>query len=169
MKQLEKTLNAMAFGLLALLTANCGGSVASDPETEAKLNGTWQWEYSEYEDGVELKSKCIETYSLPDHSCRAECNITMTSPFYMDVATVSWTGTWKASKEQVECKIDKESISFNFNDEFDSSDRREFEDDFLSELKKVDYKEGMRFTSEITDKFTAVDDEDDTTYTFYRL
>ena len=169
MKRLKKTLSAMAFGLLALLTANCGGSVASDPETEAKLNGTWQCEFSEYEDGIELKTKGIETYSLPDHSYRAEYNITMTSPLYMEVATVSWTGTWKASKNQLEGKIDKESISFSFNDLFDSSDRREFEEDFLSDMKKDNYTEGMRFTSDITDKFTAKDDGDDIIITYYRL
>ena len=169
MKRLKKTLSAMAFGLLALLTANCGGSVASDPETEAKLNGTWQCEYTEYEDGIEIKIKAVETYSLPDHSFRSDLSLSMTSPFYMELGTVSMTGSWKASKELVECKIDKGSISFNLSDEFDSSDRREFEEDFLSELEKVDYTEGMRFTSDITDKFTAKEDEDDTILTYYRL
>ncbi|MDE6351738.1 MAG: hypothetical protein K2K88_01150 [Muribaculaceae bacterium] len=132
-----KSFAAIYVAIVSIFVTSCG--VTSDPETEKKLEGTWQTEYFDTEDGVKVKMTSIETYSLSDHRYDAQVGMEMTSPIYMNIGSINYTGTWKASKEMVECKIDKQSLSFKFSDLLDSSDKREFKQEFLKGLEENDY------------------------------
>ena len=167
MMRTTKIITTLMVSFVAIFATSCG--ITSDPETEKKLEGTWITEATEYEDGMRMKIVSKETFSLSGHVYEAQLSMMMTSPVRMDIGTVSYSGTWKAYKEGVECKIDKESLSFTFSNMLDASDKREMKQEIINGLEELDYTEGMRFTSDITDQFTAKDDEDDTVMTYYRV
>lgn len=149
--------------LIVVAFSSCSGS---DPETEKKLEGTWESVEYENEDGMKMKITSLETYSLSDHVYHSTVKMEMLSPVYVNMGTVSYSGSWSASKDMVTCKIDKNSVSFNFSNMLDSDEKRELKQDFLSSLKEQNYEEGMHITSSITDSFTASDDEGESfTYT----
>lgn len=149
--------------MVMLVTTGC---VMSDKETEAKLNGMWRTTETEYEDGVLTTISTTETFNAEDHTFTAE--ITCSSEGFRFV-TVSYEGSWKASTDEIEYEIDEKSLSFKFNKSLTSkSERAEFKQSMLDELKDTGYKEGMRIISDITDTFEAEDDEG-TKFTYYRI
>ena len=148
----------VALAVVALAFTGC--SESSDPATEQALEGTWMTEYTETEDGIKVIGYIYDTYSLSDHTFETKATFEFGYPINERFGTVTYSGTWKASKKAIHQKIDKDSFEFNFNRSlFDREDCEEFENEMLSELKKEGYSLGYIITSPITDTFEAKDDE----------
>lgn len=144
-------------GIMAQLSTSC---VNGDPETEAALEGVWKTSLSMTESGISMVATSLETYTLSDHQFHTEVTMRAGYPINARLCTVTYSGTWVATKEILYQDIDKNSITFSFNNALlDSEDKEEFKNDFLEDLKKDNYSEGMRFKSPITDTFEAEDDE----------
>lgn len=147
---------------IGLMSTSCE---SRDPETEQKLEGTWKADIVEMEDGVMIMVTMIEKYSLSNHEYSAEISYFM----HTNYATVTYSGKWEASKSSIMIDIDKESIKFYFNTNItDRSERKEFKEEMLAELKKNGYCEIVPINSSITDRFET-EDEDGEKLTYYRI
>lgn len=90
----------------------------------------------------------------------------MTYPETMHMFNVLYSGTWKASKNEIETVIDKNSIDFsNFNYLLDSEDRTEMKEYILSEFKNQGYKEVVKIISLESESLTINDGDSDITFT----
>ncbi len=157
---MKTILKQLSFVLLALSVLTISGCKSSDPETENALAGTWECHITLTEDDVTMIGKVIETYSLPDHEFQTEINFYLTYPMTIQICKITYSGQWKATKEYLYQDIEKNSISFTFNNSvLDSSDREGMKSQFLKELSDQGYSEGIRFKSPISDSFKAEDDE----------
>lgn len=146
--------------LIVTMTVALTGCESSDPETEQKLEGTWTYSSTEEEDGVKMTITAVERYSLSDHRFEATIMFDLGFPINEWMAKIKYSGEWSASKDAIMNKVDKGSITFDFNKSLlDSSDRRELKNNILDELKKNDYVEGVRILSPIGDTFDVVDDD----------
>lgn len=156
----QKWLFAILF--ISLLTS-C--SVKSDSETEKKLFGSWVAEMKDSEEGVTMKMRETDTYN-DDNTYYAYIKCYMTYPETMHMFNVSYSGTWKASKNEIETVIDKNSIDFsNFNYLLDSEDRTEMKEYILSEFKNQGYKEVVKIISLESESLTINDGDSDITFT----
>ncbi|MDE6048181.1 MAG: hypothetical protein K2G09_00610 [Paramuribaculum sp.] len=136
------------------------GCVSSDPETEQQLAGTWETSFTESEDGVQIVASSTETYSLEGHEYSCVLRYAFGYPIFEHFVTVTYSGNWKASKKTIEVDIDKNSIDFSFNKSItDKSDREEFKQEMLLELKKSGYSEESPILTSITDKFETEDED----------
>ncbi len=146
--------------LIVVMAINLSACENSDAETEQNLEGSWQYTYSETEDGVHMTVTATESYSLEDHRFNSYIIFHIGYPINADIATVTYEGKWYATKKEIVNDIEKGSVNFSFNKRLlDKSDREEFKDEILRELKKNDYQEGVRIKSPITDSFIAEDNE----------
>lgn len=150
-----------ALMVFAAALTGCTDTVKSDPATEEKLVGSWECSETEYEDGIAVTTTSRETYSLDDHRFEAKLTLRFGYPINARIATVTYSGKWRASKEVLVCDIDKNSIKFSGNmNILDRSDLKELRQEMESELKKNDYREAIEFISLInSDSFTAKDDD----------
>lgn len=159
----------VCLAIAVTLMCGCTLTVKSDPATERKLEGTWEFVEFEYEDGVALKITTRETYTLADHRFTAEITTHAGSPVNRHLMTLSYEGEWRASKDMLLNYIDKGSLNFSFNKMlFDKSDMLRLRTEMSVELRKNDYREGVEIKSPITDRFIAEDAEGDT-YTYRRV
>lgn len=146
--------------LIVTMTVALTGCESSDPETEQKLEGTWRYSLSDSEDGVSMSVTAMEEYVVKDHTFSSTIKFYVGYPINSNIATVSYSGKWHATKKEIINEIDKKSINFSFNKTFmDKSDRKEFKDELLMELRKNGYQDGVRIKSPIGDSFRAVDDD----------
>lgn len=141
--------------------ASCTLTVKSDSATEKKLVGTWECSQTEYEDGVAVTTTSRETYFLENHRFDAKLVLRLGYPVNARLATITYSGEWRASKEMLVCHIDKNSIKISGNmNLLDRSDLAELRSEMESEWKKIDYREAIEFVSLInSDNFTAKDDD----------
>lgn len=101
-----------------------------------------------------------EEYVVKDHTFSATMSFYVGYPINSTIATVSYSGKWHASKKEIFNEIDERSMNFSFNKSLmDKSDRKEFKDEMLKELRKNGYQEGVRIKSDIGDSFRAIDDD----------
>lgn len=164
-----KRKNLMVVMMLVAVLTVIPGCGTSDAETEKKLEGTWTYSTTEVENGIKMTMTAIEKYSLPDHRFEATMTLEVGYPVNETMATIKYSGKWSASKEGIVNKVDKSSITFEFNKSLvDRSDRQDFKEEMLAELKMNEYEERVRIVSPIGDTFEAVDDEGEK-YTYVRL
>lgn len=126
------------FSILFILVTILFASCSSDSKTEKKLVGEWESEGSERIEGFEFKYTTTLCFS-DDKTFRVEeyCVSPDIPELYY---SVRYEGTWKATSEEIFTTIDEKSIEFTCSDEFDKSEREEFENDILSELKKSGFE-----------------------------
>ena len=155
--------------LIVTMAVALTGCQSNDPETEQKLEGTWRYSFSEYEDGVSMSITAMEEYVVKDHTFKSTLTFYVGYPINSNIATVSYNGKWHATKEEIINEIDRKSINFTFNKSImDKNDRKEFKDELLIELRKNGYREGVRIKSPIGDSFLAVADDEER-YTYERV
>lgn len=147
--------------VMAVTLAGCTLTVKSDPATEKKLVGTWECTQTEYEDGVAVTTTSRETYSLEDHRFETRLVLRLGYPVNARLATITYSGQWRASKEMLVCHIDKNSIEISGNMKLlDFGDLAELRSEMEAEWEKNDYREAIEFISLINSgSFTAKDDD----------
>lgn len=167
MKKLtNKIMMVMAVLFAAVTMVACD---SADSATEKKLEGTWQFTYSEIEDGIPTEVYAVEEYSLPDHKFTTRLDMRLGYPINESLCIITYEGTWYATKKKIVNKIDKNSIEFSFNYMLDSSDRKDMEQEFIQGLKELGFEEGIYIRGSINDdSFTGYDDED-TEYNYRRI
>lgn len=154
---------------IATLAFAFTGCVSSDPKTEQQLAGTWQTTLNDSEDGIEMVAISTDTYSLEEHKFECVIKFSIGYPIFGDLATMTYSGKWKASKETIVVDVDKNSIEFSFNNGYtDKREREEFKNEILSEFKKSGYSEEYPILSPITDTFET-EDEDGERLVYTRL
>ena len=159
----------VCLAIAVTLMCGCTLTVKSDPATEQKLEGTWEFVETENEDGVDIRITTRETYTLADHRFTTKITMYAGSPVDRRIMTLTYEGEWRASKDMLLNYIDKGSLDFSFNNAlFDTADMLKLKTEMTSELRKNDYREGVEIKSPITDRFIAEDDEGDT-YTYRRV
>lgn len=169
MKLTFKTFLAIFATVISIISTSCSSSNNSDPETEKAIAGTWSTSFSDSEDGVVMKGTETSTYSLEDHKFNTTIKYYITYPITASFCTITYSGTWEASKEELTAYIDKSSVEFSFNKRMtDKSDREGFKSDILHEMEELDYYEILPFISDITDTFESID-EDGETITYHRI
>ncbi len=167
--KLFRPLTAILTAATLIMMSACTLTVRSHEPTEKKLAGTWEATSTEIEDGVEITYTMRDTYSLPDHRYESKVIIKAGYPVNTRLLTMSYCGEWRASKDMLITHIDKNSINFNYNTSLlDLADLLRMKQEMTHELKKNNYREGVELTSDITDRFTAKDDDGET-YTFIRI
>ncbi len=160
-------LAALAVLMIMIILTSCG----SDSELEKQVAGKWECVKYENEDGMSMKMTETINYSYVENgenTFKASIKIVVTSPIYIDMGKVSYSGTWSASNDRLLGEIDKNSISFSLTNLMDASDKREFEKEFKSELKKGDYVDGGKILSVTEDELRLQDEEDHEIYTYKR-
>lgn len=164
----EKFLNLCPWWFMALLIAFVTTACA-DSEMEKKLDGTWRFSQTETEDGVTTKMTETITYNASDHTMNASINLKVISPVHIDMATISYSGTWKATSDKVIAEVDENSVRFDFSDILDSSDRAEMRSEFKSGMTEGDYIDGGAILSISEDSFRLKDEEDGSIYNYTRV
>lgn len=167
-KNLFKQISLLAVCFTVCLVASCSTSVKSHPETEQEIDGTWETVAYEHEDGATLKMDVTMTYDADNHTFEGKIKMNLTSPVSMWMATVSYSGTWSASEEQLLGKIDKNSIDFSFSDMIDDAEQEELKQDCLKELKDGGYLDGGEILSISSDEMKIKDETDGTVYEYKR-
>lgn len=164
MKQLTKLI--LGIVMLPLLTL----MACSDSKMENRIDGTWKCVYTESEDGAKMKATETVTYDAANHTFEGKISMNVVSPISFHLATVTYSGTWKATKHRLLGEIDKNSVEFNFNTNMiDSSDRREMREEFMSELEDGDFVDGGKIIMISHDKLIIKDEEDGTLYNYKRV
>lgn len=167
MMRIFRIWTASVFAAVALAFTGC--SEPSDPETEQALQGTWMVELTDSKEVPEgVESYVVEMYDLFDHRFEGAICVETVNPVNERVVTVTYSGTWKASKKAIYHDIDKNSIEFKFNRNIlDNKECEEFKLEILEEFKKEGNFD-VRIVSPITETFEAIDDEGThVTYTMY--
>lgn len=164
MKTIMKSLLALIVAVTSLTLSGCNPK--SDPETEQKIEGSWEtYMYeTETEDGVTMRFKVTEnvTYQLPSHRMHGTVNMRMVSPMSINFLTMSFEGTWCADKQSLTENYDKKSIKFEFHtDLIDREDKEEMKRDMMSEFESKAASEIRMLDS---DMMMLWDGEDEITY-----
>ena len=122
------------FSLLTLIAmvamTACGSS-----ETEKKLNGKWETKM------VESGQNLTMTWDLnaDTHKSTLSINVGMDG---MDMATLSFNGTWKATDDKIVFALDEDDCTVNFSDSFKQMaglggvNLKEIEEQTIAEFKK---------------------------------
>ncbi|MDE6271911.1 MAG: hypothetical protein K2M31_02770 [Muribaculaceae bacterium] len=154
--------------LFMVVLSSCG----SNSEMEKKLDGKWECTKYEEEDGMTMKMTETITYNYSesgDNTFKSTIKIAVTSPVYLEMGKVTYSGTWTASSDKLMGEIDKNSINFSLSSLLDASDKREFEKEFKSELKNGDYIDGGKILSVSEDELKLQDEEDHEIYNYKRI
>lgn len=168
MKPFQPLIAIASVAILIMMSA-CTLTVKSHEPTERKLAGTWEVTTTEIEDGITITLTMRDTYSLTDHRFESKVIMKAGYPLNKRLMTMTYSGQWRASRDMLITHIDKNSIDFTYNSSLlDRSDILRMKQEMTYELKKNDYREGIELKSDITDRFTA-EDEDGDTYTFFRV
>ncbi len=156
------------YGILTALVAVVTLTACdSDSETEKQINGTWVCVQKESEDGVVGKITETVTYNAEDHTLRGTISMNLVYP-NMWIGTMSYTGTWKASKTLLQGQIDENSIEIKLNPMLDASDRREMKKELLDDLKDSDFLDGGEILEVTSNTLKIKDQEDGTIYNYNR-
>ena len=149
------------FAILALIgLSSC--SISSDSATEKKLVGIWVCHYSSEmeEDGVTMKLSLSAQLTLKkDNSFTQEVSIQVVEPVVMDLATVEYSGKWKASKYEYEEDADEKSLRIIPGKDVDASDRDELKKELETEILKGDC-DPYQLLQIKDDSFTIYDEQE---------
>lgn len=170
MKSVLKTIKLFVCVIYVIGLNSCG--LIPDKEIEKNLAGTWKTTQIENEDGMTMKMVETVTYYYNkngDNTFDTELQIKITSPISMNIGTVSYSGTWSASKKKMIQEINKNSVNFSFNNLLDSSDKQDFKSDFYDSMKECDYTEGGELISISPNEFSLRDEEENEIYNYTRL
>lgn len=154
--------------LMALAGISSCGPV-SDSDTEKRIDGTWETTITEYEDGVTMETTEKLTYDASDHKMHCEIRCDMTNPMHMHFVTVTYEGTWSASKSKIIGEIDKQTIDFTFNPLLDYSDKSEFKEEIMKEFQNANFLDGGEIINITSDKLKIRDEIDDKVYVYKRM
>ena len=153
--------------LVLIVLSSC--SIFSDPETEKKFVGTWESSWKDREDGVTMEFRETVIYK-DDNTFKSKLNLTMTSPMYMPIVTVTYNGEWNATSSKLIGEIDKSSVEFKFSSSAkEMGISGEMKSEFLSGLKESDYIDGGKILEITEDLFKLEDEEDGAIYKYTRL
>ncbi len=170
MKIMKGILTVVAI-MLAVVCVSC--DAMPDSETEKKIEGTWECVQMEDEDGVNMKFSEVTTFYYSDDADdnRFECTIRLNtmSPVKMSLGTVTYSGTWYASKSKLIQEIDKGSVKVSLNKMIDKSDRQQMRLELLRDLHNEDYTEGGAIISISDNEFTLRDEIENDIYEYRRI
>lgn len=153
--------------LCALLLALTSCGVVSDSETEKMIEGSWECVQYETEDGARMKISEEITYYADTHLFQSELNISIVSPIKAHLATVKYSGTWRATKEELIGEIEPKSISTSHNTKYlDRSDMLELRRDLLGETERS--YDGGKILS-LTDDSLEIEDDEGDIFTYSRI
>ncbi len=122
------------FSLLTLIAMVAMTSCGSN-DTEKKLNGKWETKMTE--SGTDMTM--VWNLDADSHKCDITLNVGMGQ---MDMATMKFYGSWKASSDKIAFSIDEDKCDISFSDEFkqmtgaSDADLKQLEDQTVSEFKK---------------------------------
>lgn len=152
---------------ISFILTGCG--MLPDSKTEKKFVGTWESSWKDREDGVTMEFRETVIYK-DDNTFKSKLNLTMTSPMYMPIVTVTYNGEWNATSSKLIGEIDKSSVEFNFSSSAkEMGISGEMKSEFLSGLKESDYIDGGKILEITENLFKLEDEEDGTIYKYTRL
>lgn len=150
---MKQTLNTLylicAAFCMGLSFTSCVDS-KGDTTTEQQLEGTWVISHVEtdYEDGEAIKMKLEETitYELPSHRFKSYINMRIISPLNLNLCTITCEGKWMADRDALKEKVNSYDIEWHTS-MLSSSDKKEFEEETLSDIYSEDICEIREISS----------------------
>lgn len=142
------------FSLIALLSlSSCG--ITSDKATEDTLSGKWVGVAEDSSEGIH--SEIYYNFNSSSHTFSQTFDI-----FDLDdgsyIASIKLNGTWKASADKIEFKIDPTSINYEYGPDIDAFAFGQFTAEVEEELKN-NLTEVSEIKSISKSSWTEVDDE----------
>lgn len=165
----KKNIYILVLILFGLGLWSCSRLPEGDKNIEEKLDGTWMATYyeTEYEDGEQIKIRCMETvtYDAATHTFESTVDAKIVSPAIVNLFTLDSDGTWSADSKSLSKKYNVDNVDVTFHTGLlDAADRKEMEKELLSELEDEGGKEVCEIL-EITDfSFTVFDGESEIVY-----